>query len=382
MDNNLRYQAAKRITLLGAALNILLSAIKIIFGWLGQSHALLADGVHSLADLLSDGMVVLAAHYGNQAADSNHPYGHKRIETAAMAALAVLLLATGVAIIYDAIEHLYYNNPHMPELIVLWIAIGSVIANELLFYATRRIARQTESALLEAQAWHRRSDAASSLIVVFGVAATLLGYTYLDAIAAIIVGLLIIHMAVKLGWRSVSELVDTSIDAEALKNIQHVILQTPGVRTIHQLRTRQMANNILVDVHVLVDPYLSVSEGHFISQKIHTRLMQAVSAITDVTVHIDPEDDEIAPTTSPNLPARDVLITTLHKLWQGLPGADQILWMYLHYLSGKIQIDVVLPLTILQQYKMTATELMTSYQVTEIEPTIARVQLFFTEHNE
>lgn len=380
MTDNVRHKVAKNITLIGATVNVLLAMIKVFFGWLGNSHALFADGLHSLADLLSDGLVVIASRYGNQAADHNHPYGHQRIETAATVAVALLLLLTGAGIIIDASLRLYHHTINSPELIVLWIAAGSIVANEILFHYTRHVAYKIQSPLLEAQAWHRRSDAASSLIVLIGVTATLLGYIYLDAIAAIVVGLLIIKMSIELGWRSISELVDTSIDEGSLKTIRAIIMQTPGVRMIHQLRTRLMGSNIIVDVHVLVDPYLSVSEGHFISQQLQTRLLQQIPQANDVTVHIDPEDDEIAPISTVNLPTRDTVNAMLRANWRSLPGADQIYWIRLHYLSAKIYVDVVLPLQILTVYDISVSELNELYMgAISSEYFIAQVRLFFTE---
>lgn len=361
MDHVARYSEARQITLIGAVSNLILSAIKIAFGLLGQSHALVADGVHSLSDLLSDALVLFASRFGSQGADSDHPYGHARIETAATVAVAMLLIFAGIGIIYDAGIHLFYPKTlQKPDLFVLWVAIFSLLINEILYHYTLRVAKRIKSELMRAHAWHRRSDAASSLVVLIGVGLALLGFASLDVIAAIIVGMMIIKMGWDLAWSSVRELVDTGLDEQTLEQIRDIITHVPGVKTIHQLRTRTMGQSILVDVHILVEPYLSVSEGHFIGQQVHLILMQKVPAVTDVTVHIDPEDDEFAPT-SHELPSREMLLQQLQQQWHNLPGANHIDMITTHYLAGKIHLDIGLPLTLVTN-PTTAEQLTLQYQ--------------------
>jgi len=346
MQLQLRHRAIKRITLIGGGVNALLALLKIVLGSLGQSHALIADGLHSIADLLTDALVLLASRFASRDADHNHPYGHQRIETAATVAVALVLILTSFGIMYDAATHLFLHSREVPKTFVLWIAMSALVVNEGLFHITHHIASRIQSNLLKAQAWHRRSDAAASVVVLIGVVATLLGFGQLDAIAALIVACMILKMGIKLGWQSLRELVDTAADDATVAELQRLIVEVPGVRTIHQLRTRSMGSELLVDVHILVDPYLTVSEGHHISEHVQQALSAQYPHVRDVTVHIDPEDDEVA-AVSQALPPRNQLIAILHKHWQGLPGGDQIKAIRIHYLGGKIEIEVVLPLSVL-----------------------------------
>jgi cation diffusion facilitator family transporter len=346
MQPHHRYNAVKKITIVGAISNALLAIIKIIFGFLGQSHALFADGVHSVADLLTDALVLIASKVGSKLADYDHPYGHQRIETAATVALALLLILAGAGIMYDAGIHIIQGSVERPKFYVLLVALISIAANEGLFHFTLRVANKTKSQLLTANAWHHRSDAAASLVVLLGAGGALLGYTYLDALAAVIVGAMIIKMGGNLSWSCLRELVDTAPDLEIITRIQQVILSVSGVCMIHQLRTRLMGDDILVDVHVLVPPNLSVSEGHYIATRVHHTLLKEVVRVRDVTVHIDAENDEVAPPTE-NLPDRAELMPQLLQCWRFCPGSDRIQKINLHYLSGKIHVEVHLPVNIL-----------------------------------
>ena len=343
MEQHVRYGEAKRITLIGAWINILQGILKIIFGVLGNSHALIADGIHSFSDLFSNAVVIFAARYGSEAADHDHPYGHARIETAATIALAMLITVAGVGIMYDAAKHIFALTPVKPDFYVLIIALISVIANEVIFRYTLRVADKIKSELLRANAWHCRSDAASSLVVLIGVAGALLGFIYLDAIAALLVGGMVLKMAWELAWSSLRELVDTGLDKETIEAIKDSIRSTPGVRTLHQLRTRLMAGKVLLDVHIQVDPFLSVSEGHYIGQQVHFNLMRQFDNISDVTVHIDPEDDELS-APSLQLPIRAEVLARLQECFAATPYPLDIKSINLHYLAGKLHIEILIPL--------------------------------------
>lgn len=332
-----RYQQAKKVTLIGAVTNALLGVIKLIGGITYHSHALTADGIHSFSDLVTDVMVIFASKFGSQRADSSHPYGHQRIETAATLLLALLLALTGFGIAWDAIDELIHGFHNSPAKITLLIALCSVLFNEILFHYTRYVGHQIQSSLIIANAWHHRSDAFSSLIVAIGISGSFMGFPYLDAIAAIVVGFMIIKMGLTYGWSSVKELVDTAVEPELLKEIKAIIKQVDGVQRIHQLRSRLMGGNILIDVHILVSPFISVSEGHFIAQHVHHILMKQFKRINDVIVHVDPEDDEIN-CPSIHLPNRKMLENTLLNLCkQQFPN---IQYWTLHYLDGNMHIDL------------------------------------------
>lgn len=354
MRDHTHPQLAVRITTVIAIATTFLAIIKLIFGVLGNSHALFADGIHSAADLLIDVMVLIAAHYANKQADYNHPYGHGRIETAATLALAVILILAGAGIILDAGEHLWGHVPiPKPNSYVLIIAAISAIVNESLFHYSLRVAKQIKSNLLSANAWHCRSDVAASLVVFLGVAFALLGYSYLDAVAAVIVGLMIIQLGAKIAWSSVCELVDTGVDNKTLELIKLAINKVPHVQALHQLRTRTINNAIFLDVHILVAPKLSVSEGHFIGEQVRARLLREVPNVKDITLHIDPEDDELLEIrgTLKHLPNRDELMAILKARCQNLLGDIKDENIILHYLNGKVCVEIHLPLSILAHNK-------------------------------
>ena len=336
MKHSVRYQQAKKITLIGAIINALLGCIKVVGGFAFHSHALIADGVHSFSDLFTDIMVIFASKYGSQDADISHPYGHQRIETAATLLLALLLILAGAGLAWDALSSLLHEVIVKPSSLALIIALVSIAANEALFHYTLHIGKAINSSLVIANAWHHRSDAASSLVVALGLLGALFGFYYFDAIAAIIVGCMIIQMVISYGWSSVKELVDTAVDAEMLWKISTIIQKVNGVQKIHQLRSRFMGDDILIDVHILVSPLISVSEGHYIAQHVHNALVNQLAAVKDVTVHVDPEDDEIS-CPSLKLKNRKVLEEKLFLAWQrDFPGLEN--WT-LHYLDGKMIVD-------------------------------------------
>lgn len=337
MTQHDRYWQAKKVTLTGAVVNALLGLIKLIGGFMYHSHALVADGVHSFSDLFTDVMVLFASKYGSLDADDSHPYGHQRIETAATLLLSLLLMLAGGGIAWDAIDELIKSDHVMPNWLSLPIICISILANETLFHYTLHIGKRINSALITANAWHHRSDAASSLVVLVGLIGSLAGYIYLDAIAAIIVGLMIIKMGWDYGLNSVKELVDTAVEPELLAQIEQIIQNIDGVQKIHQLRSRYMGGDVLIDVHILVSPKISVSEGHYIAQHVHNVLVDEIASVKDVIVHVDPEDDEVC-SPSLHLPSRKVLQEQLlNEVHIDFP---QILFWNVHYLDGKISIDI------------------------------------------
>ncbi len=344
-DRHDRYAITRRVTLVGAACDLFLSVIKIVGGIIANSQALIADGVHSLSDLITDGFVLLAARHAHAAPDSDHPYGHERIETVATAALGTILVLIGAGIAWDSVRRLTNAEQLLiPEWWALIIAAVSALSKEAIFRYTLRAARRIDSRLLEANAWHSRSDAASSLVVIVGVGGTLAGVVYLDVIAALLVAVMIGRTGFMLAWRGAEELIDTAIDPEEVEAIRRTLLEMDDVRDLHMLRTRRMGPKSLVDVHILVsDPMISVSEGHQISEIARATLIRRFPSISDVTVHIDPENDEdIVP--GRNLGLRKEALAHLRTSWADLPEAKEIRRITLHYLDGCIHADVELPL--------------------------------------
>lgn len=339
-----RYSEIRRVTVVGAWINAALATIKLLFGYLAHSQALIADGLHSLSDLASDFLLLFAAKHATRDADEDHPYGHGRIETVFGIVQGAILGGFAVGIAYDAAHRLLEPARLLqPTVAALAVAAVSILAKEALYRYTIKAARKLRSNMLRGNAWDHRSDAISSVIVLIGVAGTLMGIPYLDALAAIGVALMIIKISWELIWQSLRELIDTALDAEVVEKIRDEILQVGGVHRAHTLRTRKSGGDALVDVHIQVDPTLSVSEGHRIGEKVREALIARIEEVADVTVHIDPEDDE---TCSPcdHLPLRDEILQRLRRRWEPLPEAAAIEDITLHYLDGKIHVDITLPL--------------------------------------
>jgi len=339
-----RKQQTNRITWWGVAVNLMLAVIKTVGGIVGQSQALLADGIHSISDLASDGMVLLAAKHAGEEADEDHPYGHGRFETLATVVLGIFLIVVAGGIAYDAIIRLQHpEDIAIPATFTLAIAAISILANEGLYHATKAVAHKIRSPMLEANAWHHRSDAISSIVVLIGIGATFYGYPLLDATAAILVALMIAKIGLDLSKQGMQELVDTALDAETVEQIKATIMGLDDVRHMHMLRTRRMGHNALVDVHIQVSPKLSVSEGHHIAEMVEIAVTDKFDEINDVTVHIDPEDDETAASCK-TLPLRSEILLTLSNEWTKHDVLKNIDDVTLHYLDGRICVEACLPI--------------------------------------
>ncbi|RLA23703.1 MAG: cation transporter [Gammaproteobacteria bacterium] len=368
----------KRVTLIGAAVNLLLAVVKIAVGKMAASHALVADGIHSLSDLLTDLLVWFATHYGSQAVDEDHPYGHARFETVATVVLGGLLIVVGVGIGWDAVSRI--TGPEIvlkPSAIALFAALFSILANEGLFRYTLRVAKETRSRLLEANAWHHRSDSISSVIVFVGIGGSLVGVEVLDDFAAIAVAIMVAKIGYDLLKESLSELVDTSLPKERLEEIRAAIRDVDGVASLHFLRTRRMGGEALVDVHIQVDSEITVSEGHLISDTVKYRLLNRFEEVSDVLVHVDPEDDEeIALNAS--LPLRKELEGRIQAVWSGVEAASRLKKINLHYLQGKVIVEVILPLALLSE-GLTVEEIESQLKIVEEQlDEVAEVVIYFS----
>jgi cation diffusion facilitator family transporter len=283
-----RAAAASRSTWVSVAVNLVLTSMQIVAGVLTKSQGLIADGIHSLSDLVADGVVLLANHDSQKDADADHPYGHHRYETAASLVLGALLLAVGVGMLWSAFLKL--EQPESVQTVhaaALWVAGGALVAKELLFRYMLAVAKRVKSSMLVANAWHARSDAASSLVVGLGIAGNLAGYPILDPIAAAIVGFMIARMGWSFGWDALHDLMDRAIDEAESSAIRETLVATPGVRGVHDLRTRKMGDMIVVDGHIEVDAALSVEAGHDIAVEARNRVMQR-HRVLNVMTHVDP----------------------------------------------------------------------------------------------
>ena len=287
-------RSIQQVTFVGMAVNVSLSILKIVFGLLVGSIALLTDGFHSLSDLATDVAVLVGTYFGSKEADHEHPYGHGRIETFSAAFVALALLAIGAVMIYKASIQI----ARLPELrehplsfgpVIIGVSLISVISKEFIYRWTRDVAKKTHSAALYANAWHHRSDALSSVAVLIGAVTVIFGYPHGDQIAAIAVGLMIILVAVKVFSGCLNELTERAVDQRTVEQIKKIIASEQRILDWHKLRTRTLGREVFIDLHILVDPDLTVTAAHRIAdcleQSLHERMTQPV----DVMVHIEPK---------------------------------------------------------------------------------------------
>ena len=343
MEAKQRQRMTQRVTLVGALVNCLLAALQIIFGLLGKSQALLADGLHTLSDLSTDFIVLYASGRASREADEAHPYGHGRIETLASMLLGAILAAVGIGIGIRGIENIFDPQHINPKPITILFAFIAIVAKESLYHYTLRAARLTHSTLLESNAWHHRSDALSSIVVVVGITAQVLGVPHMDALAAIIVGAMILLMGFRLGRKALDELIDTGLDLNLVDKVRAAMQADTSVIGIHNLRTRSMGGQGYIDAHIEVDSDLTVSEAHYIAHKIEHRIKKQFPKIIDVQIHIDPLDDAIKESVLAALPERSQIEADLQQAWEGIAESAQINQIKLHYLEQLIEIDLVLP---------------------------------------
>jgi cation diffusion facilitator family transporter len=283
-----RAAAATRSTCVSVAVNLVLTLAQITAGILARSQALIADGIHTLSDLVADFVVLFASHHSQKDADEDHPYGHQRFETAASLVLGALLLAVGLGMLWSAAGKL--QNPESiatVHITALWVAAGALMAKELLFRYMLSVAKKVKSSMLVANAWHARSDAASSLVVGVGIIGNLMGYPILDPIAAAIVGFMVTRMGWSFGWDALHDLMDRAVDVAEVQAIRQTLLDTPGISNAHDVRTRKMGDMIVVDAHLEVDATLSVEQGHDIAVAARDRVMQRHRVLNMMT-HVDP----------------------------------------------------------------------------------------------
>lgn len=285
----------RRVTVVGMMVNIVLCALKFAIGLFTGSLGLLADGIHSLSDLLTDVAVLLGAHFGSREPDPYHPFGHGRMETFAAAFVALLLALVGAGMIVEAarrIAEMHAGDPYEPVTFpaaVIGTAIVSVIAKELLYQVTRIVAVRVHSAAAYANAWHHRSDALSSVAVLVGAVAVRFGYPYGDQLAALVVGLMIVLVAARILGECLREFSERAADKQTLAQIKTIMDRQPGVAQWHKLRTRRVGREIFLDVHILVNPDLTVTEAHSISRCLEQSLHEEVTLPVNVIVHIEPD---------------------------------------------------------------------------------------------
>ena len=335
-----KQSVAKKTTLVSVALNLVLMALQIAVGTFAHSQALIADGVHSLGDLVSDFIVLLANLHSHAEPDQDHNYGHSRYETVASLFLGAVLVTVGVGMLVRAGMRLTeLSTLPAVHISAFGIALVVLLSKELLFRYMLREARRVRSAMLIANAWHARSDAASSLVVALGIIGSVCGVRLLDPIAAALVGFMVARMGWTFGWDAVQDLSDRALDENAAENIYALLMATSGVRGVHELRTRKMGDLALVDAHILVDPLISVSEGHYIAESARLKVLEAPSVL-DALIHVDPENDLVGKPT-PGLPSREQLTAEITSTFAS--SSIHVLDVNIHYLRRGIDLEITLP---------------------------------------
>lgn len=291
--NEVRQKKIRAITLWGAGANVLLIILKLFVGLVIKSSALIADGVHSISDLATDFVTLIAAKLSHRPPDETHPYGHSKLETIACQVVALVLLVVGLGFIWSAASSIFKGKVNYPGVLVLIVAAICVITKEILFFFTRKVSRITQSSVLYANAWHHRSDSFSSLAVLIGGVASLLGWGYADHAATIVVGVMIMAVAGKIIYEGLVELSEHSADRESIQVIENVLSEEKEVFHWHALRTRKMGAELFIDVHILVDPELSVLESHKISMKLEEKIKKRLSRPVNTLIHIEPHTKEM-----------------------------------------------------------------------------------------
>jgi cation diffusion facilitator family transporter len=297
MDSNSKLEIAGReiisITYLGAAVNIFLSAIKIIVGFFAGSLALIADGLHSVSDLATDVAVLLGVRLGSKAPDKEHPYGHGRAETFSGGLVALVLIFVGGCMMYYATVAIAKDEMTTPHFAVLIVAILSIASKEWLYKATQKVAIRSHSSALYANAWHHRSDALSSVAVVAGFISLEFGFGHGDQVAAIAVGLMIILVGIRVIGDCLRELTESAVDSDTIEHIRDIINSDSSIRQWHKLRSRMVGREIFLDLHILVDPNLNIAAAHEIASNLEKAVAEEITQPVNITIHIEPDTPEL-----------------------------------------------------------------------------------------
>ncbi|NMA86671.1 MAG: cation transporter [Tissierellia bacterium] len=282
------YKKGVRVSWITILLNFILAIFKIIAGIIGKSNAMLADGVHTVSDVLTTIVVLLGLKVSSKEADENHPYGHEKYEPVFAKILSLILVITGILIGIEGIKVLKSGNIKIPGRIALIAAFISIVVKEGMYKYTVKVAKEIKSLSMEADAWHHRSDALSSIGTFIGILGARLGFKILDPILAIVVSLIIIKVGIDLYFQSIKGLVDEAASDEVIEEIEKISLSIDGVRGIKSLKTRIFGSRIYVDIDIFVDGNISVIEGHNIAEKIHDKIEDEITDVKHCMVHVEP----------------------------------------------------------------------------------------------
>ena len=327
-----------KVTIIGILANVTLSVIKFIGGIIGNSTAMVADAVHSLSDLFTDTIVLVTHKISRIPKDEGHPYGHGRAESIGTTAIGIIIIFAGIGLAYEGWNIIRSESPPIPEPIAAGMALVSIFIKEWLFRYTYSVGKKSNSSLLIANAWHHRSDAISSIAALVGIIGSMMGYPMLDPIAAAMVGFMIIRLGYKLTLGGFRDLMDTALSEKDTRNIQGVIDEISGAIKTHDLRTRKIGGEVLIDVHIQVDSDLTVTEGHEIAERVRRNLINRYPKTQDVLVHVDGCDDSNVESIY-NISRSDVeLIIT--PLLSHMTGNFKKTQLRIHHLNGRNIVEI------------------------------------------
>lgn len=286
------------VTLVGSVVNALLTAFKIVAGIIGHSAAMVADGVHSLSDLLSDVVVLVFVRISGKGRDKNHDYGHGKFETFATLIISLMLLVVGANLMSSGIASIKKilggESVEAPGMIALWAALLSIVSKEILYRYTAVQGRKLDSPMMVANAWHHRSDALSSVGSLLGIGgAILLGdkFVILDPLAGCVISIFIIVMAVRMSIPAIKELLDVSLPDEMEDEIERTAKGVPGVVDLHELKTRREGPGIVLEGHLVLHSDISLEQAHSISKQVELALRGRFGDSTQISLHLEPEND-------------------------------------------------------------------------------------------
>ena len=329
-----------KVTLVGTASNLILSIIKFIGGIIGNSAAMVADAVHSISDLLTDLIVLITLKIGQKPKDDDHPYGHGKAESLGTTAVGFFIISAGVGLAYEAWDMIQSGISRIPEPLAAGTALISIFIKEWLFRYTRSVGKKSNSSLLLANAWHHRSDAISSIAALVGIIGAMLGFPALDPIAAAIVAFMIMKVGYELTLGGFRDLMDTALNEKDTQKLQTTIDNISGVIKSHDLRTRKIGGEVLMDVHILVDSDLTVTEGHEVADRVRRQLIKEYPNTQDVLVHVDGYDDSEVESIY-NISRNDVELL-LAPILANTDGKLKKTQLRIHHLKGKNVVELYL----------------------------------------
>ena len=329
-----------KVTLIGTASNLILSIIKFAGGIIGHSAAMIADATHSVSDLLTDMIVLIMLKVGQKPKDEDHPYGHGKAETLGTTVVGFIIISVGIGLAYEAWEMIQSGIARIPEPLAAGTALISIFIKEWLFRYTRSVGEKSNNSLLLANAWHHRSDAISSIAALVGIIGAMLGFPALDPIAATMVAFMIMKVGYELTLGGFRDLMDTALDEKDTQSIQVAIDDVSGVLKSHDLRTRKIGGEILMDVHIQVDSDLTVTEGHEVAERVRRKLIKNYPNTQDVLVHVDGYDDSEVESIY-NI-SRDDVELLLTSILANTDGKLKKTQLRIHHLKGKNIVELYL----------------------------------------